>query len=165
MQSPARSGFDRAVEVALGLAAAAVLFVLMALTCYDVFARYLFARPLPGGLEITEILMAAIVFAALPLVTLRQEHVMVDLFDAITPDWMLRLQNVVAALLSALVTAVLAWRLLVRAERMQDYGDTTAVLRIPLYPLTYAMAILMLVTAVLFLVLAFRRPERRIKKD
>lgn len=165
MESPRRGGFNRAVEATLGLVAAAVLFVLMALTCYDVFARYLFARPLPGGLEITEILMAAIVFAALPLVTLRQEHVMVDIFDAITPDWLLRVQNIVASLISAVVAAALAWRLLERAFRMQGYGDTTAVLRIPLYPLTYAMAVLMLVTAFYFLVLAVRRPERRVKKD
>ena len=155
----------QAAEAALGLAAAALLFVLMALTCVDVFGRYFLGRPVAGGLEITEILVAAIVFAALPLVTAREEHVMVDLFDALTPDWLLRVQYVAACLLSALVTGVLAWRLLVRAGRMMDYGDTTAVLRIPLHPLTYAMALLMALTALVFLWAAFRRPARRLKKD
>jgi TRAP-type C4-dicarboxylate transport system permease small subunit len=155
----------RALERALGLAAAALLFVLMALTCVDVFGRYFLARPVAGGLEITEILVAAIVFAALPLVTAREEHVMVDLFDALTPDWVLRVQYVAACLVSALVAGALAWRLLVRAGRMMDYGDTTAVLRIPLYPLTYSMAALMGLTALVFLAAAFRRPVRRLEKD
>jgi TRAP-type C4-dicarboxylate transport system permease small subunit len=155
----------RALEAALGLAAAALLFALMALTCVDVFGRYFFSRPVPGGLEVTEILVAAIVFAALPLITLREEHVMVDLFDALTPDWMLRVQYVAACLVSALVSGALGWRLLVRAGRMMDYGDTTAVLRIPLYPLTYSMAVLMGLTALVFLLAAFRRPVRRLTKD
>jgi TRAP-type C4-dicarboxylate transport system permease small subunit len=161
----AGSRLDRVVEATLGLFAAAVLFIMMVLTCVDVFGRYLFSRPVAGGLEITEILVAALVFVALPLVTLREEHVMVDLFDAVTPDWMLRIQHVAASLIATLVAGALSWRLLLRAVRMMDYGDTTAVLRIPLWPLTYAMSALMALTALLFLVLAFRPPARRVKKD
>lgn len=146
----------------LGYAAAAVLLVLMALTCVDVVGRYFLSRPVAGGLEVTEILVAAIVFTALPLVTLRQEHVMVDLFDTVTPDWLLRAQYVAACLASALVCGALGWRLFLRAGLMMGYGDTTAVLRLPLYPLTYAMAGLMALTGVIFVLLALRRPRRRI---
>ncbi|MDW8469595.1 MAG: TRAP transporter small permease subunit [Burkholderiales bacterium] len=52
-----------------------MLFAMMALTCVDVVGRYLLTRPVPGALEIIEILVAATVFLALPLVTLREEHV------------------------------------------------------------------------------------------
>jgi TRAP-type C4-dicarboxylate transport system permease small subunit len=148
-----------------GLAAAAVLFMLMALTCIDVVGRYFFSRPIAGGLEVTEILVAAIVFVALPLITLRQEHVMVDLFDALTPDWLLRVQHVAACLVSAVVCGALAWRLVLRAGLMMNYGDTTAVLRVPLYPLTYAMGALMAVTALIFLLATLRRPARRVAQD
>jgi TRAP-type C4-dicarboxylate transport system permease small subunit len=161
----APSAFDRTLETALGVLTAAVLFVMMALTCVDVVGRYVFNRPVAGGLEMIEILVAATVFAALPLVTLRQEHVTVDLFDAITPDWLLRVQHVAAYVLAAAVCGILAWQLWIRAGRMLGYGDTTAVLRIPLYPLTYSMTAMMALTALIFLVLAIRPPARRLKKE
>jgi TRAP-type C4-dicarboxylate transport system permease small subunit len=160
-----RRAFDRAVQSALGALTALVLFVMMALTCVDVAGRYLLNRPVPGGLEIIEILVAATVFGALPLVTLREEHVAVDLLDAVVPDWLLRVQNVAACVLSAAECGVAAWQLLVRANRMLGYGDTTAVLKITLYPLTYLMSAAMALVAVIFLVLAFRPPARKLKKD
>lgn len=161
----APSVLDRAIEWTLGAATAFVLFIMMTLTCVDVVGRYLFNRPVAGGLEMIEILVAATVFAALPLVTLRQEHVTVDLLDAVTPDWVLRLQHFLGYVLSALVCGVLAWQLWIRAGRMFGYGDTTAVLRIPLYPLTYSMCALMGLSALIFLVLALRPPARRLKKE
>jgi TRAP-type C4-dicarboxylate transport system permease small subunit len=161
----APSVLDRAIEWTLGVVTAIVLFIMMTLTCVDVVGRYAFNRPVAGGLEMIEILVAATVFAALPLVTLRHEHVTVDLLDAVTPDWVLRAQHFLGYLLSAAVCGVLAWQLWIRAVRMLGYGDTTAVLRIPLYPLTYSMSALMGLSALIFLVLALRRPARRLRKD
>ena len=161
----AERAFDRAIRSTLGALTAVALFAMMTLTCVDVVGRYVFNRPVPGGLEIIEILVAATVFGALPLVTLREEHVMVDLLDAVVPDWMLRIQNVAACVLSAAVCGVAAWQLLLRANRMLGYGDTTAVLKISLYPLTYLMSAGMALVAVIYLVLAFRPPARKLIKD
>lgn len=163
--TPAAPLLDRAVQAGLGVLVAAVLFVLMALTCVDVIGRYLLARPVPGALEIVEILVAATVYLALPLVTLRGEHVTADVFDAVMPDWLLRVQHVSASLLSGGVSLVLAWRLWLRAERMMGYGDTTAVLKITLYPLAYTMSAMMALAALAFFLLAFRPPVRRIPRD
>lgn len=153
---------DRAIERTLGALCAIVLFIMMALTCVDVVGRYLFNRPVPGGLEMIEILVAATVFAALPLVTRREGHVTVDLLDAISPDWLLRVQHVLGNLLAAVVCGTLAWQLWIRAGRMLGYGDTTAVLRIPLYPLTYSMSILVAASALTYVFLALRPPARRL---
>jgi len=38
-----------------------------------------------GGFEMTEMLLARSSSAGLPLVTLRGDHITVDLFDAVTP--------------------------------------------------------------------------------
>lgn len=160
---PAQS-LERALQAALGVLVATVLFGMMVLTCVDVFGRYLFSRPVPGALEIVEILMGATVFLALPLVTLREEHVTADVLDALTPDWMLRLQHVTAYVLSAAVCGVLAWRLALRAARMLGYGDTTAVLKITLHPLAWLMSAMMALTALVFLLLALRPPVRRVRR-
>jgi TRAP-type C4-dicarboxylate transport system permease small subunit len=153
---------DRALDATLGALCAIVLFVMMALTCVDVAGRYLLNRPVPGGLEMIEILVAATVFAALPLVTQREGHVTVDLLDAVSPDWLLRVQHVLGNVLAAVVCGTLAWQLWIRAGRMLGYGDTTAVLRIPLYPLTYAMSVLVGLSALICLLLALRKPARRL---
>jgi TRAP-type C4-dicarboxylate transport system permease small subunit len=81
------------------------------------------------------------------------------------PDWLLRVQHVAACLVSAAVAGVGAWQLLLRANRMLGYGDTTAVLRIPLYPLAYAMSASLALVALVFLLLALRRPVRKIARD
>jgi TRAP-type C4-dicarboxylate transport system permease small subunit len=152
--------FDRAVSPVLGAIAATVLFALMVLTCVDVIGRYFLSEPVYGGFEITEMLLAALIFAGLPLVTLRNEHVTVDVLDPITPDWLYRAEHAVACLLSGIATGYLAWRLWVRAMSLHAAGETTAQLKFKLAYLTYAMSILMALTAVVLLLLMLRPPQR-----
>jgi TRAP-type C4-dicarboxylate transport system permease small subunit len=151
--------FDRLVVPTLGYIAAAVLFSLMLVTCVDVLGRT-FNKPLFGGFEITEMLLAALIFAGLPLVTLKNDHVTVDLFDAMSPDWLLRIQHVVACAVGLVCTAFLAWRLWLRGDHLAAAGETTGQLKIQLSWLTYSMSVLMAVTALALFVLAFRQPQR-----
>lgn len=144
----------------LGWFAAAVLAALMLLTCVDVAGRYLFNSPVYGAFELTEMMLAALIFAALPLVSLRNDHVTVDLFDPVTPDWLLRVQHVAACLIGFACTAYLAWRLWIRAGNLLAAGETTAQLKLTIAWLAYGMALLMGISAVAMLVLALRRPRR-----
>lgn len=153
-------GFDRIVVPVLGYVAATVMFGLLVLTCMDVAGRYFLNSPVAGGFELTEILLAALIFAGLPLVTLRNEHITVDLFDAVTPGWLFRIQHVAASAIGAICTGYLAWRLWVRAGGLAAAGETTAELKIRLAWLGYAMSVLMALTAVVLLVLVFRHPRR-----
>ena len=160
---PGREPFgpiDRLVVPVLGVLAAVVLFGLMTITCIDVVARYFFNRPVQGAFEITEMLLACLIFCGLPLVTLRGDHVTVDLFDAITPDWLARAQHVVVSLVCSVATAYLAWRLWLRALGMHASGETTAQLKFKLAYLTYSMSALMALTALAMLILVLRRPRR-----
>jgi TRAP-type C4-dicarboxylate transport system permease small subunit len=157
--------FDRAVVPVLGYVAAAVMFGLMLLTCADVIGRYFFNHPVWGGFELTEMLLAALIFAGLPLVTLRDDHVTVDLFDPVTPDWLFRIQHAVACAIGFVCTGYLGWRLWLRADQLAAAGETTAVLRIELAWLAYAMAILMGFTAIALAVLAFRRGRRHFVEE
>lgn len=156
---PPRHLFDRLLVPTLGYVAATVLFCLMLVTCVDVLGRY-FNYPLFGGFELTEVLLATLIFAGLPLVTLRNDHVTVDLFDAVTPDWLLRIQHVVACAVGMVCTGFLSWRLWLRGDHMAAAGETTAQLKIQLAWLTYSMSVLMALTALALFVLAFRQPQR-----
>lgn len=57
------------------------LFSLMLLTCLDVGGRYLFNNAIDGSIELTQIGLAILVFAALPIITWRGGHIVVDLID------------------------------------------------------------------------------------
>jgi len=154
------SRFDRAVAPALGLVAAALMLCLMLLTCADVVGRYFFNRPVTGGFEMTELLLAALIFAGLPLVTLRSEHIVVDLLDPVTPHWLYRIQHVLATLIGIACTSYLAWRLGLRAEELALHGETTSQLGFRLSWLTWAMSLLMALTAAALAVTLLRPPQR-----
>lgn len=135
------------LDDALSWGSSLVLLVMMALTSADVFMRYVVARPIPGAFELSEILMALLIFSALPLVSLRDEHVTVDFAGNLIPAAVLPyLTMLVHLLLAALIAAAsgLLWQ---RAPRVQAYGDVTTVLRIPIWPLVYLMSVLLMVTA------------------
>jgi len=153
---------DRVVVPVLGFVAASVLFALMILTCADVIGRYFLSRPIFGAFEITETLLAALIFAGLPLVTLRNEHVTVDVFDPIAPDWVLHIQHLIACTLGFVSTGYLAYRLWLRAVALDLGGETTGQIKYKLSYLAYSMSILMALTAAALLVLMFRKPQRSI---
>lgn len=153
----------RRTERTLGALAAVALVGIVLLTCVDVVGRYLLNRPLTGAFELSEMAMGALVFASLPLVTLRRQQVTVDLLDWLVPASWRAMQDVAANLIAALCVGVVAWRLWVKAAEMLANGETTAVLKIPMYPLVHAMALLSFLTAIVILAMAWldTRSRRR----
>jgi TRAP-type C4-dicarboxylate transport system permease small subunit len=126
----------------LGTFAALVLGAVMMVSVVDVAGRYVFNRPLPGSSEITEILMAILIYAGLPLVSLRRGHIAVDLLDSLTPPAIARVRDAVVGLLSVFVLAIVAWRLWAYADQIRSSKDVTEYLRLPLAPFAYAMSVL-----------------------
>ena len=62
--------FDRVIGPLLGYVAGILLFCLMTLTCIDVIGRYFFNTPVTGGFELTEMMLAALIFFGLSLLVL-----------------------------------------------------------------------------------------------
>lgn len=139
-----------------GLVAAFALFAIMLLTFADVGGRKFFSTSLPGALELTEILMVAVIFGALPLVSLRGEHVTFDSLDALLPPRVRRAQQALVDLACASMLAFVAWLMWAKAGSLAGYGDTTARLKIPLAPFVYAMSVLCATTALVHLLLVAR---------
>jgi TRAP-type transport system small permease protein len=160
--SPRMSRFDRAVVPVLGCVSAALMFCMMLLTCVDVVGRYFFNKPVTGGFEMTEMLLAALIFAGLPLVTLRSDHITVDLFDSVTPDWLFRIQHVIATLIGVGCTGFLAWRLWLRGAELASRGETTSELGFRVAWLAWAMSLLMVLTAAALVVVVFRPAPRHV---
>ena len=111
----------------LGGFAGVVLAALMVVTVVDVIGRYLFNAPLPGSFEVTKILMAALIFAALPAVSRFEQHITIDLLDGLTPHVLLRFRQIVINLICAIALAILCWRLWIYAVQTAEFGDVTDV--------------------------------------
>ncbi len=149
------STLEKLLRWSSGLMSAIALFTIMWLTVVDVTGRKFFDHSLPGGLELTEILMVIVIFGALPLVSWRGEHVVFDSLDHLIPVWLKDLQNRLVELLSALTFAGLAWLMTQRAERFTEYGDTTVYLQFSIAPVAWLMAALLLLTAMVHLLFVF----------
>lgn len=124
---------NRALRLADGffaVVAGVVLFGMMVMTTIDVFGRYLLNSPLGFAFEMTQLAMAVVVFAALPSVTLRSQHVTVGLFENAFSGWALTIRNAVIGLIAAVSCLYLAWRLSTLAGRFVRYGEITTVLHV-----------------------------------
>jgi TRAP-type C4-dicarboxylate transport system permease small subunit len=144
----------RIVETLCAALAAAALFGIMWLTLVDVSGRKAISTSVPGSLELTELLMVAVIFAGLPLVSLRGEHVVFDSLDPLLPAWLRRAQSLLVDFCCALLLGGMAWLMWVKAGQMTEYGDTTAQLKIAQGPFVYAMSLLCGLTALVHGLLA-----------
>ena len=144
-------------ESVLGVAASAILFLMMLLTFVDVVARYVFNRPVRGAFEVTELMLVVLIFAGLPLVSYADEHVTMDFIDRLLgAGARARLQRGVHVVTTAIM-ALLAWLVWLKADRIWGYRDATDVLRIVYGPFVYFMAVMIGLTGLIHLYQAFRR--------
>jgi TRAP-type transport system small permease protein len=139
-----------------GLMAALALFGIMVLTAVDVSGRKFLSASVPGSLELTELLMVAVIFAGLPLVSLHGEHVVFDSLDRWLPRGVQRAQQALVDLLCAALLAGLAWIMWSKGAQMAGYGETTAQLKLPVYPFVWLMSVLCALTAAVHLLLVAR---------
>jgi TRAP-type C4-dicarboxylate transport system permease small subunit len=136
--------------------AALALFAMMLLTFVDVIGRKLFGHSIPGAVELTELGMLVMIFMALPLASLVSEHITFDLLDRVLPARIRFLQQSLANALTGCVFGGAAWLVWRRSGRTYEMGDITSRLEIPLGPFHRMIALMLLVTAVAHVVVAWR---------
>ncbi|RYH02126.1 TRAP transporter small permease [Salipiger sp. IMCC34102] len=124
--------------------AAASLFAMMALTFADVILRSFANAPIPGAAEVTEILLAATVFAALPATSLWGRHIAVDLFDGYL--FARRRDGLVNLIFGILLFWPVA-KCLESASRTMGYGEVTLYLRVPVGWILYFIAVALALSA------------------
>lgn len=148
-------GWVRGLEA---LACLALMTMLM-LTVADVLGRYIISRPVPGVTELVQYTMVLVVFAGLPVVTVRRQHINVGLLDRVLKRGIRRAQLAMIALVSAGVLGAQAWVLFNHAQEMREAADVIGALRLPVYPAGYFMAALSALAAAVCLA-AMRHAER-----
>ena len=151
----ARPGpFGRALHGAatgVALLGGAILFLLTLLTVVSVVGRAVFSAPIPGDFELVEVGMAVAIFAFLPYCQIVRGNVIVDLFTTRASPGAKALLDGLVNLLYTSIAALLTWRVALGGLEIRSYGETTMVLRVPVWwgyvPAVMSLGFLTLVCA------------------
>ncbi len=114
--------------------ASSALFILMVMTFSDVILRSVFNAPIEVAADLTRLLMAVMVFSALPVLSAQGKHISVDLLDNLFDR--AKLARWRDALTNVFCGGILIWpasRIFDLAERSRSYGDLMEYLRLPLH--------------------------------
>ncbi|MBI2203467.1 MAG: TRAP transporter small permease [Candidatus Rokubacteria bacterium] len=149
----------------LALLAGLLLVALALATVLDALLRYALARPIPGTFEATELLLAVIIFSALPYTNVTDGHVSVDFLTqrlgARAQYAVIAVNAVVTAALLALVTA----QMIGLADEFWRTSRTTITARIPVFPFLAVVTVAAALSVVAFLVAAIGAARRVISPD
>ncbi|MCB2018607.1 MAG: TRAP transporter small permease [Hydrogenophaga sp.] len=124
---PLQQGIRQAVSLLLVV----MLSAMVALTFADVVGRRLFNTPVFGANDITEHLMALIIFSGLPLLTARRGHLSIDLLDhwLLQPKW--RAWHKGVDVLIASVLTLIAWEYFKAIGEAREINEVSPALTIP----------------------------------
>lgn len=125
----------------LALAGSLVLFAMMMLTTVDVVRRYFFNNPITGALEISEYMVALVVFCFLGITQREKGHVAVDLVVAYLPSGTRRLIEAAVQFISLVLLAFMTWRTVVYGLETMEMGEYSSILQIPKAPFVFAVAL------------------------
>ncbi len=139
------------------LLGASVLMGLMLITCIDVFGRYFFNNPLTGSTELTEMALSIVIFSVLPVISWRNEHVVVDILDRFVSVRVKFLRALLINVLSAVALIFVGYRIFVLADRSLGYGEVSEYLAIPTGWIIHFMAFMCWISAAMLLTMAMYR--------
>jgi len=147
------------LELLCGTLSGLALFAIMVLTFLDVSGRKMLSHSITGSLELTELLMVVVIFGALPLVSLKGEHVVFDSLDAVLPSLVKKIQQALVHLTCAALLFGLAYLLWQTGGEFAATGETTAQLKITKSPFIQGMGVLCGLSGLVHLVKVFRSED------
>ena len=149
-------GWPGAVVSALSYLAAGLIFALMALVFADVIARYILQHPIPGAFEIVEFILAGAIFTAIAVVSYRNEHITVSVFDHLFRGRVRWYQQAFVLLVSAIATGFIAIRMFASAEKMRETNLLALMFNVQIAPIVYLMAFMAAIAFLLIVALFIR---------
>jgi len=141
----------RTVE-AWALLGGLVMLGIALMTSWSAAAGWLFGKPLPGDVELVEMLTAVSVFMFLPYCQLTGANVTADLFTQNAGPRTVGLLTLLGAVVALGFSLLLLWRMYEGLLDYRQYVETTTILRIPLWyayvPALVSLALLAAAAAV-----------------
>ncbi|MCJ8340081.1 MAG: TRAP transporter small permease [Pseudomonadales bacterium] len=150
-QNYTERGPIKLIAFSLEAISALTLFSLMLLTCADVVGRYFFNNSVDGTTELTEIAIAVMIFAVLPVITWRGGHVVVDILDDYLNDKIIKVLSLLAAFIISSTLYFLGLRIYQIAARSLRREEVTEYLELPVGYIVQYIATMSWITAAMMI--------------
>ncbi|WP_049236106.1 TRAP transporter small permease [Moraxella canis] len=108
-----------------------VLMGICLLSTASILGRWLFTKPITGDVELVQIGCAWAISSFLPYTQLKNAHVIVDFFTLKAPKIVRQCLDVLAALILATISLLIAWRTYFGAVGTYQSKSTTMILGLP----------------------------------
>jgi len=123
-------------NIFLGVSAFAT-FMMVILTCIDVFGRYFFNKPLEGSYELISFFSAIAISSALAYTTLNKGHISVSFIIQKFPDLPRKIFVFLTNFLVTIFLVLLAWKTFEYANDIKKQGELSMTLKLPFYYFLY----------------------------
>ncbi|GAB4361046.1 MAG: hypothetical protein Kow0026_23860 [Oricola sp.] len=141
--------FDRATLVLAAVAGAGLLFMVVLISS-GVIMRYVIGQPILGVNEILQLTAVALAMLALPYTTQSRAHVRASIFDNALGRWGRMAGDIITRVLSIIALCVLIDRAWGKTADALEFGDSTNMLGLPLWPVFGLIAAGMLLCVLVF---------------
>lgn len=111
-----------------------VVVVLMLLLVADVVLRRFFNQPIRGSYELTQLIMAIVVFFTIAYCAAQKGHVAIEVLVARLPQRLQVVIEILMYLFSLGLWGLLSWGLSLQAINVWRMAETTNLLGLPSYP-------------------------------
>lgn len=128
------------------LAGLAGLMGIAALTCVDVLGRWLLQTPVRGAADITTILLPIVVGAAFPVVISSRGHIAVKFLSRVAGTRGSAALEAFGNCLALVALALVTWFFVGHAVRLAETGESTWIIRWPLWPTWFGFAVLLAIS-------------------
>jgi TRAP-type C4-dicarboxylate transport system permease small subunit len=142
----------------LALGACACLLAIAIGTLADVLGRWLFGAPIRGYNDFAALAIAVTCAAFFPALVARRGNLTIDLVGRALGPRASRVLDAFGAFVTFVFFAAMAWQYVRYALEMASAGERMAILRWEVWPFWSAVALAIVATAVVSLLVLFKRP-------
>tara|TARA_B100001939_G_C16941717_1_gene618552 strand:- start:2888 stop:3457 length:570 start_codon:yes stop_codon:yes gene_type:complete len=118
------------------------LSFLVIITVIDVIGRYILGLPLPGASELTEIILAILIYIGLPYICRDEGHVTVSILSHSLKSNLSKLHSIIVNLLIGIILISIGIQLFLYGINLKSYNDITTFLEIPKAPIAFILSAL-----------------------
>ena len=141
--------FERIVNVLTWIGISAIIIMVL-ITVMNVVGR-MFGLPMPGAFELIVILGAVSISGMLTYTTILKRHIVVDLVVSRLPIKTRRIADLISGIISSLIMFLIAYQTVVIGVRDWGEGVKSDILKVPLSPILYFVALCFLINGIAFL--------------
>lgn len=117
-------------------------------TVANVITRAFFNYAIYGSVQTSQIMLSLVVMCAMPVVTMYNSHIKVDLVAEKLPKKVQRALEAINLIICAAIMLIAGWYTMVKGQQAMALGTCTDALRIPYWPIYYLIAIMFALSAI-----------------